>query len=370
MNYDYDDRENTLSANLLLIMQWTDQFLIWDAASFSNISTVVVNADEIWTPDLQLFSSYYKPDAEASCTNLRCRAKSNGEIMCVPSCDFNGRCESDYSDWPLDSQQCYLYYGAWMESANEVDFHTTISWLGSAQSNTHIQWRVISAKASKQSVNSSDDNHTYPVLIYDYIIERHSNFHMATVLTPIFLLIILNLFLTWLSTDSIERKLILVVSIVCHFKYLALIQWAVPANGDSVPGLLIFLRNSIIITCLLLTQTFLGSALKRMNRAPPNAVVLLTGTIKKHKVGELILSGNYMNMEYKKSEIPENTSTETVQNRTAWLSVSKTFDRLFFILLLGSYVTLFFIYVPVRYNRSMDIELNVLDYEDVNHIAQ
>ncbi|XP_053693114.1 neuronal acetylcholine receptor subunit alpha-10-like [Sabethes cyaneus] len=369
MSYDYDDREDTLNANILLILQWTDAFLSWDSKAFSNISSIVVNADEIWTPDLQLFSSYYKPDSKASCTNLRCRVKSNGGALCVPSCDFNGRCDSDYSDWPLDLQQCFLYYGAWMESASEVDFHSDLTWLGSTQSNDHIQWRVISAKTDKQSIKSISDNHSYPVLIYDYIIERHSNFHMATILTPIFLLIILNLFLTWLDTDSIERKLLLGVSIICHFKYLALLQWAAPANGDTVPGLLIFLRNSIIIVCLLLVQTLLGSALKRMKRTPPNTIILLTGNIQKNKVGELILAGNYMSVEYKKSVIPLDTSAETCPNRTVWSTFSKTLDRMFFLLFLGCYAVFFFMYVPLRYNRPSDLELYILDYDDVNHVV-
>ncbi|XP_058816638.1 neuronal acetylcholine receptor subunit alpha-5-like [Topomyia yanbarensis] len=367
MSYDFNDSEDTLDTNTLLIMQWTDEFLKWDPKTFSNITSIVISTDELWTPDLQLFSSYYKPDAKTSCTNPRCLVKSDGLVICVPSCDFNARCNSDYSNWPLDSQRCHMYYGAWMESSSEVDFHSSVSWLGSSQTNAHIQWRVVSAKVSREPLKSKD-NQTYPVLIYDYVIERHSSFHLAALLTPILLLIALNLFLTWLSTDSVERKLLLAVSIFCHFKFMTLLQWAVPFNGETVPGILIFFRNSMIITCLLIIHTMVGAAMKRMDREPPNLVVLLTGTVVKNKFGELILAGNYMNVEYKQSESNQAVASETSENSTVWLSFSKTLDRLLFIAFFTTYAVFFFIYVPLKYARLGKYELNIMDYEDINQI--
>lgn len=226
-----------------------------------------------------------------------------------------------------------------MESAAEVDFHSEGSLMLSSQANAHSQWRVVSAKFSKQKQIGITINDTYPVLIFDYIIERHSSFHLAALLTPILstyhrevrlpmepinvilflVMVFLNLFLTWLSTDSVERKLLLAVSIFCHFQFMMQLHWAVPYNGETVPGIcihllirtcsafaeafsvisVIFFRNSLIITSLLIIHSMIGTAVKHMDRKPPAIVMLLAGTIAKNKFGELVFAGDYMNVEYK-----------------------------------------------------------------------
>lgn len=124
-----------------------------------------------------------KFDTKQSCTNLRCLVKSDGSVLAVPSCDFSARCEADYTDWPLDTQRCRMLFGAWMEHAGEVDYHTRFACLGSEQSNLHTQWRVVSAKKIKKEI--SYNNVTYPTLMYDYVLERHSGIHLAGILTPI-----------------------------------------------------------------------------------------------------------------------------------------------------------------------------------------
>ncbi|XP_055641398.1 neuronal acetylcholine receptor subunit alpha-2-like [Toxorhynchites rutilus septentrionalis] len=362
MGHDYDEDYETLRANVMLLMQWKDEHLIWNPQDFKNITKLIVNTDEIWKPDLQLFSSYYKPDTKASCTNPRCHVRNNGTVDCIPSCDFSARCNSDYSNWPLDSQKCRLYYGAWMESAAEVDFHSEASLLLSTQANAHSQWRMVSAKFSKQSQMGKTTNATYPVLIYDYIMERHSSFHLAALLTPILLIVFLNLFLTWLDTDSIERKLLLTVSVFSHFQYMMQMHWAVPYNGETVPGILIFFRNSLIITTLLVIHSMIGTSLKRIECNPPAFVTLIAGTIATNKFGELIFAGDYMNVEYKKTELARSANVDHEENRKTWKSFSKIVDRTLFLVFFCSYATSFFVYVPLQYVRQEEFELTLFEF--------
>lgn len=114
---------------------------------------------------------------------MRSLVKYDGTVIAVPTCDFSARCEADYTDWPLDTQRCRMLFGAWMEHAGEVDYHTRFACLGSEQSNMHTTWRVVSAKKLKKEITYN--NVTYPTLMYDYILERHSGIHLAGILTPI-----------------------------------------------------------------------------------------------------------------------------------------------------------------------------------------
>ncbi|XP_065089003.1 neuronal acetylcholine receptor subunit alpha-5-like [Ochlerotatus camptorhynchus] len=366
MNFEFNENTNSLDANMLLAMEWVDEYLSWDPKDFSNITAIPIKSDQLWVPDVQLYSSVTKFDIKISCTNPSCYVKSDGSIVAIPSCDFSARCEADYSNWPLDSQKCQLLYGAWMEHAGEVDYHTRFASVGSVQSNQNTQWQVVSSKHSRNA--TIHNNVTYPTLVYDYILERHSSFHVVGMLTPIFLLIILNLFLTWLDTDCLERKLLLAISIICHFYFLVFLQWVVPKNGDTVPGILLFYRNSVVVTGILIIHTLIGSALKRLERTPPNMVTLAAGTVIKHKIGELILAGDYMTVEYKKSETSQTKSSELTDNNETWTSFSRILDRVLFLVFFAAYVVSFGMYIPLKYtSRFGEYDLTVLSYEDINH---
>ncbi|KAL9706350.1 hypothetical protein quinque_009868 [Culex quinquefasciatus] len=369
ISFNYDSDDNTLNINMALMMRWTDEFLKWDAKDYENITSLIVRTDEIWIPDFRLFSSYYKPDTEMSCTNPRCLTFNDGQVTCVPACDFTARCEADYTRWPLDSQQCRLYYGSWMEHSDEVDFHSRVSYLWSHQTNANTQWRIVSSKVSKQTF-AGKGNVTYPTLVYDYVIERHSSFHLAALFTPILMLLCLNLFITWVSTDCLERKVLLAVSIFCHFQFMALLKWTVPKSGDSVPGLLLFFRNSLIITCLLLIHTAIGTWVKKLNRAPPALVTLLTGTAMKNKVGELFLAGDYMNVEYKKSEVEQKPAIDSEHHTVTWEAFSKVMDRVLFIVYLASYGLFCVMYISFQYAKQDNYELHILGYRDINQIEE
>ncbi|KXJ76020.1 hypothetical protein RP20_CCG010416 [Aedes albopictus] len=314
--------------------EWLDENLKWDPKDYNNQSTVAISSEQIWTPDFQLYSSTVKFDTKQSCTNLRCLVKSDGSVLAVPSCDFSARCEADYTDWPLDTQRCRMLFGAWMEHAGEVDYHTRFACLGSEQSNLHTQWRVVSAKKIKKEI--SYNNVTYPTLMYDYVLERHSGIHLAGILTPIILL---------------------------------------------------FYRTSIIITGILLIHTLIGSVIKGRRNPPPSLIALLAGTIHKNKIGELVLAGEYMEVEYKvcvftvnhsndniigikfqKSEIQQADNSELAEHQKTWGSFSRIMDRVMFLLYLATYVISFAMYIPLKYaSRFGEYELHVLDYKDINH---
>ncbi|XP_055597572.1 neuronal acetylcholine receptor subunit alpha-4-like [Uranotaenia lowii] len=357
-NFEFSDWKNTLDANMALVTSWKDEYLLWDPKDFENISSIILSTSEFWTPSIELFTSYAKPDAAGSCTSPSCEVKSDGSVVCVPLCDFTALCRSDYTRWPLDTQKCELYYGSWMESAAEIDYHSKASWIASVQTNRHIEWRVVSAKANKTSV--AGVNETFPVLIFDYIIERHSGIQVSGLMVPILIIISFNLMLTWLNTESIERKIFLALSIFCHFRYLYMLIWIVPHNGSSIPGILLFYRNSMIITCTILIHTLIARYLKQMVFPPPGIVKILTGTVAQNKFGELVFSRGYLNVEYKQTKIePENAEQQT-EDRKIWISLSKIVDRVLFFVYLCIYSLGFLLYVPLTYKTIEKYELNVM----------
>ncbi|EJW69880.1 acetylcholine receptor protein alpha 1, partial [Wuchereria bancrofti] len=51
-----DEKNQILTTNLWLEMQWNDSKLTWDPSKYGGITTLHIPSDQIWTPDLVLYN--------------------------------------------------------------------------------------------------------------------------------------------------------------------------------------------------------------------------------------------------------------------------------------------------------------------------
>ncbi|VDO10728.1 unnamed protein product, partial [Brugia timori] len=53
---DVDEKNQILTTNLWLEMQWNDSKLTWDPSKYGGITALHIPSDQIWTPDLVLYN--------------------------------------------------------------------------------------------------------------------------------------------------------------------------------------------------------------------------------------------------------------------------------------------------------------------------
>lgn len=255
-NFDIEDDRQKLFINVWIRLSWQDQFLVWDPREHTGIKDLMVDSKDIWLPDMMPYSAYYSNNLDATCTSPKCSVLFNGEVRCIPACDYHSLCYTDFTNWPFDRMNCTIRFGMWAEYANEVDFTADGMSFISNQTNSHNQWIITATNVSKHT-DPSDINGTtiYPSVVYNFILERHSGIHCAIILTPAFVMISLNLVSLWINCCFVERLIMLSVSVFIHFLFIVNMYWQVPYSGSTVPVFMIFFRDSLIITASLLIST-------------------------------------------------------------------------------------------------------------------
>ncbi|XP_062704739.1 neuronal acetylcholine receptor subunit alpha-2-like [Aedes albopictus] len=255
-NFDIEDDRQKLFINVWIRLSWQDQFLVWDPREHTGIKDLMVDSKDIWLPDMMPYSAYYSNNLDATCTSPKCSVLFNGEVRCIPACDYHSLCYTDFTNWPFDRMNCTIRFGMWAEYANEVDFTADGMSFISNQTNSHNQWIITATNVSKHT-DPSDINGTtiYPSVVYNFILERHSGVHCAIILTPAFVMISLNLVSLWINCCFVERLIMLSVSVFIHFLFIVNMYWQVPYSGSTVPVFMIFFRDSLIITASLLIST-------------------------------------------------------------------------------------------------------------------
>ncbi|XP_049278929.1 neuronal acetylcholine receptor subunit beta-3-like [Anopheles funestus] len=251
-NYDVDEGRSTLYLYVWMSITWKDEFLTWDQTEYE-MSKLIVDSSKIWQPTFVAFHNLKSGNGENACSNHNCEVKPPGTVMCVPPCQYEALCVSDTVNWPFDKLKCTMFLGAWLEDVNQINISRMSNITTIDIETGHAEWKIRSAIILHIFL---PDNTSHPSLEYVVTLDRHIAIY-GVILTPGFLMIIINLVVLWMNSGSTERLYILCATCMGHFTYMEYLYWRVPYHGENVPKLLIFFRDSLIINVLMLGFTII-----------------------------------------------------------------------------------------------------------------
>ncbi|CAD7086208.1 unnamed protein product [Hermetia illucens] len=378
-SFEYDDVEGKLTINSWLSLRWTDEHLKWNAKDFDNIGTTNIHSDDIWMPDLALYNSKTTQFSE-TCTSSHCIVYSNGAVSCIPPCSHEAICRSNYKYWPFDTQNCSLHLGSWVHKGEEIDYQTLMSGIERSKLQ-HNEWKIVNTYVKKNPGNySCCPDETYPSLHYTFIIERHSASEQAFILAPAMILVALNLISLWLSPTCSERIIICIVSLFSHFIFIQQLSWLVPKNGEIVPNAILFFRDSLVISAVLILNTVILRGLLSTEATTPIWVKNLTESLKNNTIGNAVFSKPYLinrtplnndSGADDASNLIEGGGAETVAQAAAnnktedstsiWVTTVRIIDILLFIILLVVYFFMLVSWIPEEYEFKGKINAELLD---------
>ncbi|XP_001862562.2 neuronal acetylcholine receptor subunit beta-3 [Culex quinquefasciatus] len=290
-NFDFNESLQKLFLNVWFALRWKDEYLTWNAMEFDKIEQIVIDSEDIWLPDLMPYSSYFSNNLDTSCTTPKCQLESDGTVKCVPACEYHSICESDFTNWPFDRANCTLRFGMWVEDSNQVNFVVNSTNAGANDVNTHNQWKIVASGVKTHDTkmpSPTNENTTYPTIVYNYVLERHSGSHCASLLAPAFAIISINFISMWLNCERRERLFMLAGSIFIHFTFIENLYWQIPYNGATVPSFLIFFRDSLVLTVLLMASTIMVKHLSLKTVEPPAVVSGFVVVLTANQLGQMI----------------------------------------------------------------------------------
>jgi len=111
-------KEGTIRTVVWLNLEWTDKALAWNQSQFSNIYSIRVNPDEIWTPDIE---AYNVDTMRYLSRSNQAVVSSDGSVLWVPPYMLTTTCKMDMTWFPFDDQHCDIKFGSWTRNGWEID---------------------------------------------------------------------------------------------------------------------------------------------------------------------------------------------------------------------------------------------------------
>uniref|UniRef100_A0A7E4UXN2 Neurotransmitter-gated ion-channel ligand-binding domain-containing protein n=1 Tax=Panagrellus redivivus TaxID=6233 RepID=A0A7E4UXN2_PANRE len=263
---DVDEKNQVLTTNLWLEMQWVDSKLTWNPRKYGGITALHIPSDMIWIPDFVLYNNAAgDPDITIYTDAL---VEYDGRVHWQPPAIYKSFCPIDVTWFPYDLQSCEMKFGAWSYTGMYVDIHhineektimTTdanggdVEFLETGMDLSFFyrsaEWDLLSLTAARHSVlyASCCGPEKYIDITYYFVLRRKTLFFTCNLIVPCFMISFLTTVVFYLSDHKITFSISILVTLTVFF--LVLID-IIPPTSLVVPMFGRYLITTMILVAL------------------------------------------------------------------------------------------------------------------------
>uniref|UniRef100_A0A672JSU6 Cholinergic receptor, nicotinic, epsilon n=1 Tax=Salarias fasciatus TaxID=181472 RepID=A0A672JSU6_SALFA len=257
-----NEKEETLTTNVWLEIQWSDPRLAWNTSDYFGIDIIRVPCTTVWLPDIVLENNIDGKFDVAYYANVL--ITYDGWMYWLPPAIYRSTCAIEITYFPFDYQNCTLVFRSQTYSANEVDLilnadeGQTIEWvyIDPAAFTENGEWAIVH-RPGRKMINKkySPDDLEYQEIVYNLIIQRKPLFYVINIVLPCSLISSLVVLAYFLPAQAGGQKLTVSISVLlAQTVFLFLIAQKVPETSLSVPLIGKYLIFVMSVTTLIATN--------------------------------------------------------------------------------------------------------------------
>ncbi|XP_017292446.1 acetylcholine receptor subunit epsilon [Kryptolebias marmoratus] len=256
-----NEKEETLTTNVWIEIQWSDYRLTWNESKYYGIQVIRVPYNTVWLPDIVLENNIDGKFDVAYYANVL--ISSDGWMYWLPPAIYRSTCAIEITYFPFDYQNCTLVFRSQTYSANELDLilaveNKTIEWvhIDPAAFTENGEWAIVHRPARKMINNQyTPDDLEYQEIMFNLIIQRKPLFYIINIILPCSLISMLVVLAYFLPAQAGGQKLTVSISVLlAQTVFLFLIAQKVPETSLSVPLIGKYLIFVMCVTTLIATN--------------------------------------------------------------------------------------------------------------------
>ncbi|XP_063408885.1 acetylcholine receptor subunit alpha-like 2 [Mytilus trossulus] len=246
----FNQVDETISLTMGTTLTWKDPSLVWDPASYGNITSTTLDSINIWTPLIFLLNSAENLNTIGSDAKYPCTVFYTGMVIHPPGGLISAKCPTDVSKFPFDTQTCTLIIIPWGMSSSQVTLTSVYSEAQLGFYTPHADWTLLERKTS---VGLSDGN--YSAFYLNMKFQRQSLYFNILIIIPTLLFASLNPLVFVLPVDSGERVSLAMTILLSYVIFLTLVSGSIPATSNPMCALLLIMIVIISISGLIVIGT-------------------------------------------------------------------------------------------------------------------
>jgi len=253
---DVDEKDQILTSNVWLNLEWTDNNLRWNESEYGNVKDIRVPPSQIWAPDILMYNSASESFDSTYATNVV--VTNDGLCTYIPPGIFKSSCPIDITWFPFDDQDCEMKFGSWTYNGFKVNFM-----LNSEEGDTTTfiangEWALLGVpgKLNEQIYECCPE----PYLDITFIVKirRRTLYYFFNLIVPCLLISSMAVLDFTLPPDSGEKLSLGVTILLSLTIFLNTVSSIIPITSDSpliatyFNAIMFMVAASVVTTILVL----------------------------------------------------------------------------------------------------------------------
>ena len=222
---------------------WYDEYLMWNAEDFHNITELTLPPTSVWLPDIALWNAKGNVYNEQHYKLSKVKVTSAGKVFWTPGGEAQIYCSLNLKTFPFDTQTCSIWI---MPDKIQYPYEQLQSPEKGmlVDSNTHGTWQI--TETWTESSLRNDTSGSFSVLFCYIVLKRKPVYFVVHTICPCLVLGLLNLFVFVLPFNSGEKISLGSTVLMSFFIFMVILVEDLPQNSDSFPIFAIFLGFMIL----------------------------------------------------------------------------------------------------------------------------
>ncbi|NXC47442.1 ACHG protein, partial [Penelope pileata] len=258
-----NEREETLTTNVWIEMQWSDYRLRWDPKEYDNIQLLRVPSTMVWLPDIVLENNIDGTFEITLYANVL--LSPDGSVYWLPPAIYRSSCSIHVTYFPFDWQNCTMVFQSQTYSANEINLLLTV------EEGQTVEWIFIDPEAftengewaikhrpARKIINSEQftpDDIQYQQVVFYLIIQRKPLFYIINIIVPCVLISSMAVLVYFLPAKAGGQKCTVSINVLlAQTVFLFLIAQKVPETSQAVPLIGKYLTFLMVVTVVIVVN--------------------------------------------------------------------------------------------------------------------
>ncbi|KAK7878220.1 hypothetical protein WMY93_031172 [Mugilogobius chulae] len=248
---DVDEKNQILTTNAWLQMQWYDHYLKWNQSEYPGVKNLRFTPEQVWTPDILLYNSAHDKFDATFKTNVL--VNSSGFCEYLPPGIFVSTCSVDVRWFPFDIQRCELKFGSWTFDGWLLDIQMKEADVSGYMPNG--EWDLIGVPGDRHELFYDCCAEPYPDVTFVVTLRRRTLFYALNLLIPCVLLSSMTLVVFLLPANSGEKISLGITVLLSLTVFMLMVAEIMPATSDSVPLIGQYFASTMVIVGMSVVAT-------------------------------------------------------------------------------------------------------------------
>ncbi|XP_040828400.1 acetylcholine receptor subunit gamma [Ochotona curzoniae] len=255
-----NEREEALTTNVWIEMQWCDYRLRWDPQDYEGLWVLRVPSTMVWLPDIVLENNVDGVFEVALYCNVL--VSPDGCIYWLPPAIFRSSCAISVTYFPFDWQNCSLVFQSQTYSTREIDLRLsqedgqTVEWIfiDPEAFTENGEWAIRHRPAKMLQDTAAEEGGSQKVVFY-LLIQRKPLFYVINIIAPCVLISSVAILIYFLPAKAGGQKCTVAINVLlAQTVFLFLVAKKVPETSQAVPLISKYLTFLLVVTILIVVN--------------------------------------------------------------------------------------------------------------------